>query len=117
MVKNKSHMNKDKKEGGKRRNKNMKGGDEEAVGLDVVENATNNAKVNVVSNNATNITVEGGKSRTKKGKNKTRKASKGRSEWTNKVMKVYHDMKKANPATKLGDAMKKASMLKKKGQL
>jgi len=51
------------------------------------------------------------------GKRKTRKASKGPSDWNKKVMEIYHTMKKSNPATKLGDAMKHASALKKKGQL
>lgn len=47
----------------------------------------------------------------------TRKLSKGAKSWQESVMKVYRDMKKANPATKLKDAMKKAAQLKKKGQL
>ena len=55
-----------------------------------------------------------------KNKNKSvggRKTHKAPSDWNKKVMKIYHDMKKKNPATKLGDAMKHASALKKKGQL
>ena len=63
--------------------------------------------------------LNGGKRRNKTegGKRKTRKASKGPSDWNRKVMDIYHKMKKANPDTKLGDAMKRASALKKKGQL
>jgi hypothetical protein len=63
--------------------------------------------------------LNGGKRRNKTegGKRKTRKASKGPSDWNKKVMKIYYEMKEKNPATKLGDAMKRASALKKKGQL
>jgi hypothetical protein len=48
---------------------------------------------------------------------KTRKMAKGASDWNKKVMEVYHKMKKDNPETRLGDAMKHAAALKKKGQL
>ncbi len=48
---------------------------------------------------------------------KTRKMSKGASNWNKKVMEIYHMLKKKNPATKLGDAMKHAAALKKKGEL
>jgi hypothetical protein len=51
------------------------------------------------------------------GRRKTRKMSKGASDWNKKVMEVYRQMKKKNPLTKLGDAMKHAAALKKKGQL
>jgi hypothetical protein len=47
----------------------------------------------------------------------TRKLGKKASAWHMAVMKVYKDMKKADPTTKLMDAMKKAAQLKKKGQL
>jgi hypothetical protein len=47
----------------------------------------------------------------------TRKLGKKASAWHMSVMKVYKDMKKADPSTKLMDAMKKAAQLKKKGQL
>ena len=50
-------------------------------------------------------------------KAKTRKVSKGASDWNKKVMEIYHKMKKSDPNVKLGDAMKHASALKKKGQL
>lgn len=55
--------------------------------------------------------IMGGKRR------KTRKMSKGASDWNKKVMEIYRMLKKKNPATKLGDAMKHAAALKKKGQL
>lgn len=51
------------------------------------------------------------------GRRKTRKMAKGASDWNKKVMEIYHQMKKKNPSTKLGDAMKHAAALKKKGQL
>ena len=59
--------------------------------------------------------VMGGGKRTRKaGKasKKTRKAKRKLSpalkKWNEKVMTVYREMKKKNPATKLGDAMKEA---------
>jgi hypothetical protein len=52
---------------------------------------------------------------TKGGKRKTRKVSKGASEWNKKVMEVYRELKKKNPATKLGDAMRECSKRKKRG--
>lgn len=64
---------------------------------------------------------EGGKDKKdKKDKQKggkTRRVSKGASEWNKKVMKVYHDMKKKDPSVKLGAAMKRASEMKKRGEL
>lgn len=53
----------------------------------------------------------------KGGKSKTRKVSKGASDWNKKVMEVYHELKKKNPATKLGDAMRECSKRKKRGDL
>ena len=55
----------------------------------------------------------------RKGSRKTMRggASSARKEWTTKVMAVYKDMKKSNPNVRLGDAMKKASALKKAGKL
>jgi hypothetical protein len=49
------------------------------------------------------------------GKRKTRKMSKGASNWNKKVMEVYRELKKKNPATKLGDAMRECSRRKKRG--
>jgi hypothetical protein len=49
------------------------------------------------------------------GKRKTRKVSKGASDWNKKVMEVYRELKKKNPATKLGDAMRECSKRKKRG--
>lgn len=43
-----------------------------------------------------------------KGKKGTRKLSPALKAWNEKVMKVYREMKKKNPATRLGDAMKAA---------
>jgi hypothetical protein len=60
-----------------------------------------------------NSVVAGGKRRGKK----TRRASKGASDWNKKVMKVYHDMKRKDKSVKLGDAMKRASQMKKRGEL
>jgi hypothetical protein len=42
------------------------------------------------------------------GKKGTRKLSPALKAWNEKVMKLYREMKKKNPATKLGDAMKAA---------
>lgn len=52
-------------------------------------------------------TKKAGKASTRKGKGK-RKLSPALRAWNEKVMKVYREMKKKNPATKLGDAMKEA---------
>ena len=51
------------------------------------------------------------------GRRKTRKMAKGPSDWNKKVMAVYHELKKKNPATKLGDAMRECSKRKKRGEL
>jgi len=63
--------------------------------------------------------LTGGKRRNKSegGKRKTRKMSHGATAWREAVMRVYKDMKKADPSVKLGAAMKKAAELKRKGQL
>ena len=47
------------------------------------------------------------KGKTSKGK-KTRKLSPALKAWNEKVMTLYREMKKKNPDTKLGDAMKAA---------
>ena len=46
------------------------------------------------------------------GKRKTRKMNKKASQWTAFVKKIYLEMKKKNPAVKLGAAMKEASRRK-----
>jgi hypothetical protein len=62
---------------------------------------------------------QGGKSRKQKqqGGKKTRKVSKGASDWNKKVMEVYRELKKKNPLTRLGDAMRECSKRKKRGDL
>lgn len=64
---------------------------------------------------------EGGKDqKDKKDKQKggkTRRVSKGASDWNKKVMEVYRDMKKKDKSVKLGAAMKRASEMKKRGEL
>ena len=57
----------------------------------------------------------GGKDKKKGGK--TRRVSKGASEWNKKVMEVYRDMKKKDKSVRLGAAMKRASEMKKRGEL
>jgi hypothetical protein len=52
-----------------------------------------------------------------KGRKGSRKISKGASEWNRKMMEVYREMKKKNPATRLGDAMREASKRVKQGRL
>jgi hypothetical protein len=61
----------------------------------------------------------GGKRRTRRNKSEggKRKMSKGASAWHKQMMEVYRDMKKKDPSVKLGDAMRKAAEMKKKGQL
>ena len=46
-----------------------------------------------------------------------RKTHRKASNWAAAVKKVYHDLKKKNPAAKLGDAMKEASKLRAAGKL
>lgn len=58
---------------------------------------------------------EGGKK--EGGKRKTRRMAKGPSEWNKKVMEVYRDMKKKDKSVRLGAAMKRASEMKKRGEL
>ena len=45
---------------------------------------------------------------TRKAGKKTRKLSPKLKAWNEKVMKVYREMKKKDPSTRLGDAMKAA---------
>jgi hypothetical protein len=52
-------------------------------------------------------TRKGSKKAKKTGK-KTRKLSPALKAWNEKVMTLYREMKKNNPDTKLGDAMKAA---------
>jgi hypothetical protein len=87
MAKNRTRRNRNKTEGGKRRNRNK---------------------------------TEGGSCGGMKlagGKRKTRKLSKGASEWNKAVMRVYGEMKKKNGSVSFGDALKEASKRKKAGTL
>ena len=54
---------------------------------------------------------EGGKRQTR------RRLAKGPSEWNKAVMRLYRDMKKKDSSVKLGAAMKRASEMKKRGEL
>ena len=54
--------------------------------------------------------------KSKGGKRHTRKSGKGPSDWNRRVMEAYRDLKKKNPAAKLGDAMREASRRKKRGE-
>jgi len=101
--KNKNKENMDGGDRNKNKNKeNMEGGDR--------------------NKNKNKENMEGGDRNKNKNKNKNksvggRKTRKAPSEWNKKVMKIYYEMKEKNPATKLGDAMRHASELKKKGKL
>ena len=53
----------------------------------------------------------------KGGRRKSRKLSKGAKAWTTAVTKLYREMKAKDKSVKFGDALKRASALKKKGQL
>jgi len=64
-----------------------------------------------------NMAAQAGGNKDKKKGGKTRRVSKGASEWNKKVMEVYRELKKKNPATKLGDAMRECSKRKKRGDL
>jgi hypothetical protein len=64
-----------------------------------------------------NKTQGGKRMKAKGGKRSTRQLSNGASNWQGKVMKIYKEMKAKDANVRLGDAMKRASQLKKKGQL
>ena len=53
----------------------------------------------------------------KGGRRKSRKLSKGAKAWTTAVTKLYREMKSKDKSVKFSDALKRASVLKKKGQL
>ena len=53
----------------------------------------------------------------KGGRRKSRKLSKGAKAWTTAVTKLYREMKSKDKSAKFSDALKRASVLKKKGQL
>ncbi len=63
------------------------------------------AKRNTRKNNAMS-NMAGGKRKGKKGTRKGRKG--GQTPWMKLVMETYREMKKRNPSTRLGDAMKEA---------
>ena len=96
------------------RNKKHGGGKNNAV-------ANNAVAINAAVNNAADpveVPVEINATQTEVGgRRKTRKVSKGASDWNKKVMMVYHEMKKKNPSVKLGAAMKECSKRKKRGEL
>ncbi len=46
---------------------------------------------------------------TRKATRKTQKQGGGASAWNKKVMEVYREMKRKDPKTRLGDAMREAS--------
>ena len=64
-----------------------------------------------------NMAAQAGGNKDKKKGGKTRRVSKGASEWNKKVMEVYRDMKKKDKTVRLGAAMKRASEMKKRGEL
>jgi hypothetical protein len=53
----------------------------------------------------------------KGGRRTRRKQSKGAKAWTDAVTKLYRQMKSKDKSVKFGDALKKASVLKKRGEL
>ncbi len=62
----------------------------------------------MAKNTRKNNAMAGGK-RGKKSKKGTRKGRKGgQTPWMKLVMETYREMKKRNPSTRLGDAMKEA---------
>ena len=54
---------------------------------------------------------------TRKASRKTRKGSRKGNSWNQAVMRVYSELKRKNPNTKFGDALKEASKRKKAGNL
>ena len=60
--------------------------------------------------------MQGGRRKTRRA-HKTRRMSKGASDWNKKMMMVYREMKKKDAGIKLGDAMKEAARRKQRGEL
>jgi hypothetical protein len=52
---------------------------------------------------------KGSRKNTRKATRKTQKQGGGASAWNKKVMEVYREMKRKDPKTRLGDAMREAS--------
>ena len=76
----------------------------------------NAANTTTAANSIANATrrangMTGGKRGKRKG-GKSRKLGKKASNWNKLVMEVYRELKKKNPATKLGDAMREAARRK-----
>ena len=104
-----------------RRSRRSKGGDTAAnAPANAAANAPTNA-ANAAAKAAANKEAANAASKavnnSSGGRRKTRKMAKGPSDWNKKVMAVYHELKKKNPATKLGDAMRECSKRKKRGEL
>ena len=123
-----------KQQGGKRRHgkkhgkrsrrhsKKQRGGDEAEEADDDIPKSNNMKNANAVPEETEAAEETGSvggrrKRHTKKHGMKHGMKSKGASDWNKKVMVMYHKMKKDNPATKLGDAMRRCSALKKQGKL
>jgi hypothetical protein len=104
MAKNKS----------RKRSMRRKRGGADAPNVPAAPNAPNAPNVPGATPNATRAPNAPA---TTGGKRKTRKVSKGASDWNKKVMEVYRDMKKKDSSVKLGAAMKRASQMKKRGEL
>jgi hypothetical protein len=99
-----------------RRNRRSHGGAKEAfAGADM-----NEAFANPAGNGKPEAFADAAKPQPpaqKGGRRKTRKLSKGARAWTQAVTKIYRQMKAKDKTVKLRDAMKRASALKKRGQL
>ena len=104
--------------GGKRnRSRRSHGGAKEAFGAPMEEAFANPAgKVDAFADAAKPPAAPPQKGGRRKG-GKTRKLSKGARAWTQAVTKIYRQMKAKDKTVKLRDAMKRASALKKRGQL
>jgi hypothetical protein len=106
-----------------RRNRRSHGGAKEAFGASIQEAFANPAGAKPEAFQAKpEAFADAGKpaapqkgGRSKGGK--TRKLSKGARAWTQAVTKIYRQMKAKDKTVKLRDAMKRASALKKRGQL
>ncbi len=102
-----------------RRNRRSHGGAKEAFGASIQEAFANpaggkpEAFADAAKPAAPAPPQKGGR---RKG-GKTRKLSKGARAWTQAVTKIYRQMKAKDKTVKLRDAMKRASALKKRGQL
>jgi hypothetical protein len=100
-----------------RRNRRSHGGAKEAFGASIQEAFQAKPEAFQAKPEAFQAKPEAAQKGGRRKGGKTRKLSKGARAWTQAVTKIYRQMKAKDKTVKLRDAMKRASALKKRGQL